>query len=166
MAGLGPTCLVIQNYLLMALASPVTAWFSRHAGFSTSVLHQAEAAIRLSGLGGSYCWRRWLWYSSSALRIQQMRLPLPRRHSDYAGLMGLGLTPILLLYTGASVAQVFVNHGGDLRRDSLGATPTSAIVGRSRSFLFMGLIESGCLRGQHLPAIGHDCSGSSSVLGV
>jgi uncharacterized protein len=58
----------------------------------------------------------------------------------YAGLMGIGLTPILLLYTGASVAQVFFVTAATFGAMSLYGYTTKRDLSGFGSFLFMGLI--------------------------
>src|SRR6185295_6906949 len=58
----------------------------------------------------------------------------------YAALMGIGLTPILLLYTGASVAQVFFVTSATFGAMSLWGYTTKRDLTGFGSFLFMGLI--------------------------
>src|SRR5256885_11989702 len=58
----------------------------------------------------------------------------------YAGLMGIGLTPVLLLYTGASVAQVFFITAATFGAMSLWGYTTHRDLTGMGSFLFMGLI--------------------------
>jgi FtsH-binding integral membrane protein len=59
---------------------------------------------------------------------------------SYAALMGISLAPILLVYTGASVAQVFFITAATFGAMSLwGYTTRSDLTGFG-SFLFMGLI--------------------------
>src|SRR5258707_13537556 len=54
--------------------------------------------------------------------------------------MGIGLTPILLLYTGASVAQVFSPTAATFGAMSLWGYTTQRDLSGFGSFLFMGLI--------------------------
>jgi len=58
----------------------------------------------------------------------------------YAGLMGIGLTPVMYLYTGASVAQVFFVTAATFGAMSLWGYTTKRDLSGLGSFLFMGLI--------------------------
>jgi uncharacterized protein len=58
----------------------------------------------------------------------------------YAGLMGLSLAGILLVYTGTSVARVFFISAGTFAAMSLYGYSTSRDLSRFGSFLFMGLV--------------------------
>jgi FtsH-binding integral membrane protein len=58
----------------------------------------------------------------------------------YAGLMGISLAPILLIYTGASIAKVFFISAATFGALSLYGYTTSRDLGPIGSFLFMGLI--------------------------
>jgi len=57
----------------------------------------------------------------------------------YAGLMGIGLAPVLLLYTGASVAQVFFITAATFGAMSLWGYTTRRDLTGFGSFLMMGL---------------------------
>jgi uncharacterized protein len=58
----------------------------------------------------------------------------------YAALMGISLAPILLVYTGASIAKVFFISAGTFGALSLYGYTTSRDLSAFGSFLFMGLI--------------------------
>jgi FtsH-binding integral membrane protein len=58
----------------------------------------------------------------------------------YAGLMGLSLAGILLVYTGTSVARVFFVTAGTFAAMSLYGYSTGRDLSRFGSFLFMGLV--------------------------
>ncbi len=58
----------------------------------------------------------------------------------YAALMGVGLTPILMIYTGASVARVFFITAATFGAMSLYGYTTKRDLSGFGSFLFMGLI--------------------------
>ena len=58
----------------------------------------------------------------------------------YAALMGISLAPVLLVYTGASVAKVFFISAATFGALSLYGYTTSRDLGPIGSFLFMGLI--------------------------
>ena len=77
-------------------------------------------------------------------RIQQMSLSAAQTTFwVYAALMGVGLAPVLLLYTGASVAQVFFITAATFGAMSLYGYTTGRDLSSFGSFLFMGLIEIG-----------------------
>ena len=74
-------------------------------------------------------------------RIQQMSLSAAQTTFwVYAALMGVGLAPVLLLYTGASVAQVFFITAATFGAMSLYGYTTGRDLSSFGSFLFMGLI--------------------------
>ncbi len=58
----------------------------------------------------------------------------------YAGLMGLSLSTVFLIYTGASVARVFFITAGTFAAMSLYGYTTRRDLSQFGSFLFMGLI--------------------------
>jgi FtsH-binding integral membrane protein len=58
----------------------------------------------------------------------------------YAGLMGLSLAGIFLIYTGASIARVFFITGGTFAAMSLYGYTTKRDLSQFGSFLMMGLI--------------------------
>src|SRR6185503_18404037 len=109
-AGLRAYMLRVYNYMLMGLAlTGFTAWFTANTpAFRDLFFRVAGNGYTLSPLGwvvllaplGLVFFLSW--------RIQRMSFSAAQMTFwVYAGLMGIGLTPILLLYTGASVAQVF-----------------------------------------------------------
>jgi len=74
-------------------------------------------------------------------RIQQMSFSAAQlTFWIYAGLMGIGLTPVMYLYTGASVAQVFFVTAATFGAMSLWGYTTKRDLSGFGSFLFMGLI--------------------------
>jgi uncharacterized protein len=58
----------------------------------------------------------------------------------FAGIMGLSLAGVLLIYTGTSIARVFFISAGTFAAMSLYGYSTSRDLSRFWSFLFMGLI--------------------------
>jgi FtsH-binding integral membrane protein len=58
----------------------------------------------------------------------------------YAGLMGLSLSTVFLVYTGASIARVFFITGGTFAAMSLYGYTTQRDLSQYGSLLFMGLI--------------------------
>lgn len=76
-----------------------------------------------------------------AFRVEKMSLAAARlTFWSYAGLVGLSLSGIFLVYTGASIAQVFFITAAMFGAMSLFGYTTRADLSRFGSFLFMGLI--------------------------
>jgi hypothetical protein len=76
-----------------------------------------------------------------SFRIQSMSLGAAQlTFWAYAALMGLSLSSIFLVYTGASIAQVFFISAAMFLSMSLYGYTTKADLSRFGSFLFMGLI--------------------------
>ena len=143
-AGLRAYMLRVYNYMLMGLAlSGATAWvvatvpavrqlffvIPETGGYSLSALGWVALLAPL-GLVFFLGWR-----------IQQMSLSAAQTTFwVYAALMGVGLAPVLLLYTGASVAQVFFITAATFGAMSLYGYTTGRDLSSFGSFLFMGLI--------------------------
>ena len=76
-----------------------------------------------------------------SFRIQTMSLGAAQfSFWTYAGLVGLSLSGIFLVYTGQSIAQVFFVSAATFGATSFYAYTTQADLSRFGSFLFMGLI--------------------------
>lgn len=76
-----------------------------------------------------------------AFRVEKMSLTAARlTFWSYAALVGLSLSGIFLVYTGASIAQVFFITAATFGAMSLFGYTTRADLSRFGSFLFMGLI--------------------------
>lgn len=76
-----------------------------------------------------------------AFRVEKMSLASARlTFWSYAALVGLSLSGIFLVYTGASIAQVFFITAATFGAMSLYGYTTRADLSRFGSFLFMGLI--------------------------
>jgi FtsH-binding integral membrane protein len=76
-----------------------------------------------------------------SFRINRMSVPAAQATFwGYAALVGIGVAPILLVYTGASVAQVFFITAATFGAMSLWGYTTKANLASFGSFLFMGLI--------------------------
>jgi uncharacterized protein len=74
-------------------------------------------------------------------RIQQMSLPAAQlTFWAYAALVGLSLSGLLYVYTGASIARVFFITAATFGATSLYGYTTRTDLTRFGSFLFMGLI--------------------------
>jgi hypothetical protein len=76
-----------------------------------------------------------------SFRLQQMSLGAAQATFwGYAALMGVSLAPVLLIYTGASVATTFFISAGTFGAMSLWGYTTKTDLTGFGSFLFMGLI--------------------------
>ncbi len=140
--GLRAYLLRVYNYMLVGLGlTGATAWLAaetpmRQVFFQVNQL----GGVGLTGLGwialfaplGLVFWLSW--------RIQRMSFATAQTvFWIYAGLMGIGLAPVLLLYTGASVAQVFFITAATFGAMSLWGYTTKRDLSGLGSFLMMGL---------------------------
>jgi hypothetical protein len=141
--GLRAYMLRVYNYMLMGLGlTGATSWLAaetpmRQVFFQVTPL----GGVGLTGLGWIALFAPlglvfWLSY-----RIQRMSFSTAQMvFWVYAALMGIGLAPVLLLYTGASVAQVFFITAATFGAMSLWGYTTHRDLTGMGSFLFMGLI--------------------------
>jgi FtsH-binding integral membrane protein len=142
-AGLRAYMLRVYNYMLMGLGlTGLTAWFTASTpAFAQLFFTQAAGGYSLSALGWIVLLAPLALVFFISFRIQQMSFATAQATFwIYAGLMGIGLTPILLLYTGASVAQVFFTTAATFGAMSLWGYTTKRDLSGFGSFLFMGLI--------------------------
>jgi hypothetical protein len=141
--GLRAYMLRVYNYMLMGLGlTGLTAWFTLSTpAFANLFFTVTARGYTLAPLGwvvllaplGLVFFLSW--------RIQQMSFAAAQMTFwVYAGLMGIGLTPVLYLYTGASVAQVFFVTAATFGAMSLWGYTTKRDLSGLGSFLFMGLI--------------------------
>jgi FtsH-binding integral membrane protein len=76
-----------------------------------------------------------------SFRVEKMSVAVARATFwSYAALVGLSLSGIFLVYTGASIAQVFLITAATFGAMSLYGYTTRSDLSRVGSFLFMGLI--------------------------
>jgi uncharacterized protein len=133
-AGLRQYMLSVYNYMAGGLAlTGVVAYAAAASGF-----YQAIAGtilfwvVLLAPLG---------LVMLLSFRIQSMSLGAAQATFwAYAGLMGLSLAGIFLIYTGASIARVFFITAGTFAAMSIYGYTTRTDLSRFGSFLFMGLI--------------------------
>jgi FtsH-binding integral membrane protein len=142
-AGLRAYMLRVYNYMLMGLVlTGAAAWFTA----STPAF--AQLFFRVTPVGYTMAPLGWVVLLAPlglvfflGWRIQQMSLQAAQMTFwVYSALMGIGLTPVLLLYTGASVAQVFFITAATFGAMSLWGYTTTRDLSGFGSFLFMGLI--------------------------
>lgn len=144
-AGLRSYMLRVYNHMLVGLGlTGVVAWIVATVPQVQALFFQvnpANGAYGLSGLGWIALLAPLGFVLFLSFRIQQMSFATARMTFwAYAALMGVSLTPILLLYTGASVARVFFITAATFGAMSLWGYTTKRDLTGFGSFLFMGLI--------------------------
>jgi FtsH-binding integral membrane protein len=141
--GLRVYMLRVYNYMLLGLAlTGGTAWFTASTpAFLALFFRQTAFGYTLAPLGWVVMLAPLAMVFFLGFRIAHMSLAAAQTTFwVYAGLMGISLTPILLLYTGASVAQVFFITAATFGAMSLYGYTTGRDLSGLGSFLFMGLI--------------------------
>jgi len=140
--GLRAYMLRVYNYMLMGLAlTGVAAWATVSTPLGTLFFQQTAAGVSLSALGWIALFAPLGLVFFLSFRIAHMSLATAQTvFWAYAGLMGISLAPVLLLYTGASVAQTFFVTAATFGAMSLWGYTTKRDLTGFGSFLFMGLI--------------------------
>jgi FtsH-binding integral membrane protein len=143
-AGLRAYMLRVYNYMLLGLAlTGGTAWLTALPTPFRDLFFQqvGGGGFTLAPLGWVALFAPLAMVFFLGFRIQHMSLGAAQATFwVYAGLMGISLTPILLLYTGASVAEVFFITAATFGAMSLYGYTTGRDLSSFGSFLFMGLI--------------------------
>ena len=143
-AGLRAHMLRVYNYILIGLVlTGATAWLTADTSFG-QIFYQfnpASGRIGLTGLGWIALFAPIGFVLFLSFRINRMSVGAAQATFwAYAAVVGIGIAPILLVYTGASVAEVFFITAATFGAMSLwGYTTRSSLAGMG-SFLFMGLI--------------------------
>jgi FtsH-binding integral membrane protein len=143
-AGLRAYMLRVYNYMLIGLAlTGATAWLTAETPFGQLFYHvnpnTGQMGMTLLGLIALFAPLGLVLFMS--FRINRMSVGAAQATFwAYAGLVGIGISPILLVYTGASVAQVFFITAATFGTMSLWGYTTRANLAGFGSFLFMGLI--------------------------
>jgi uncharacterized protein len=134
----------VYNYMLMGLVlTGGTAFFTATVTPFRDLFFRATpfGGVTLAPLGWVALFAPLGLVFYLSFRIQRMSLQAAQTTFwIYAGLMGISLTPVLLLYTGTSVAQVFFITAATFGAMSLYGYTTSRDLSGFGSFLFMGLI--------------------------
>jgi uncharacterized protein len=143
-AGLRAHMLRVYNYMLIGLVlTGLTAWVTADTAFGQLFyqFNPAVGRIGMTGLG---------WVALIAplglvlllsFRINRMSVGAAQATFwAYAAIVGIGIAPILLVYTGASVAEVFFITAATFGAMSLWGYTTKSDLSGMGSFLFMGLI--------------------------
>jgi hypothetical protein len=140
--GLRAYMLRVYNYMLLGLVlTGGAAWFTASTpAFRDLFFQQRAGGYTLSGLGWIALLAPLGLVFFLSFRIQRMSLAAAQTTFwVYAALMGISLTPILLLYTGTSVAQVFFITAATFGAMSLYGYTTGRDLSGMGSFLMMGL---------------------------
>lgn len=140
-AGLRSYMQKIYNFMAGGLCvTGLAAWIVANTSLITLFFNITPQSISLSGLG----WVAflaplvmvfafgWVARSGSAKQVQLL-------FWSYAALMGVGLTPIFLLYTQSSLVRVFLITAGSFGTLSLYGYTTKRDLTGVGSFLYMGL---------------------------
>ena len=144
-AGLRSYMLRVYNYMLVGLVlTGATAYLVADVPEIRALFfsyNPATGRLGMSILGWIALFAPLALVLLLSFRIQRMSLGAAQATFwSYAAIMGIGLAPVVLLYTGASIAQTFFVTAGTFGAMSLwGYTTRSNLTGFG-SFLFMGLI--------------------------
>ena len=140
--GLRAYMLRVYNYMLLGLAlTGAAAWIAVNTPLGALFFQQTATGVSLSALGWIALFAPLGLVFFLSFRIAHMSLVTAQAvFWGYAALMGISLAPILLLYTGASVAQVFFVTAATFGAMSLWGYTTKRDLTGFGSFLFMGLI--------------------------
>lgn len=143
-AGLRAHMLRVYNYMLIGLAlTGATAWLTADTAFG-QLFYQINPYTGRAGmtlLGWIALFAPLGLVLLMSFRINRMSVGAAQATFwAYAALVGIGIAPVLLLYTGASVAQVFFITAATFGAMSLYGYTTQRDLSGFGSFLFMGLI--------------------------
>jgi FtsH-binding integral membrane protein len=141
-AGLRAHMLRVYNYMAIGLGiTGVVAWATVNTALGTLFITQGVDGFALTGLG-------WVAFIAPLGLVLLMSFAIHRMSVStaqtvfwvYAALMGVSLAPVLLIYTGASVAKVFFITAATFGGLSLWGYTTTRDLTAYGSFLIMGLI--------------------------
>ena len=132
--GLRDYMLRIYNYMASGLAlTGIVAYVAASSGFYVQIAHTPLFFLVILAPLGLVMW---LSYGINRMQASTAQAIF----WVYAGLMGLSLGGIFLVYTGASIARVFFITAGTFAAMSLYGYTTQRDLTQFGSFLFMGLI--------------------------
>ena len=143
-AGLRAYMLRVYNYMFIGMVlTGATAWLTAETSFGQLFynINPYTHAMGLTILGMIALFAPLGLVLLLSFRINRMSVGAAQMTFwIYASIVGIGIAPILLVYTGESVAQVFFITAATFGAMSLwGCTTRSDLTGFG-SFLFMGLI--------------------------
>ncbi len=141
-AGLRAHMLRVYNYMTLALVvTGAVAYAVANTALGNLFFTFTAQGMSLSALGWVALFAPLglvMWLSFGIQRMSAGTAQLV--FWGYAALMGVSLAPILLLYTGASIAKVFFISAASFGALSLYGYTTTRDLSAWGSFLFMGLI--------------------------
>jgi FtsH-binding integral membrane protein len=145
-AGLRAYMLRVYNYMLVGLGlTGAVAWLTANTPLSQVFYNQVETvngiALQPNILGWIAIFAPLAMVLFLSFRIQKMSFATAQQTFwGYAALVGVSLSTILFVYTGASVAMTFFVTAGTFGAMSLYGYTTKRDLTGMGSFLFMGLI--------------------------
>src|SRR5438105_6649583 len=143
-AGLMAYMLRVYNYMLIGRAlTGATAWLTAETAFGQLFYHVDPVSGRMGMtlLGMIALFAPLGLVLLMSFRINKMSVPAAQgTFWAYAALVGIGIAPVLLVYTGASVAQVFFIAAATFGAMSVFGYTTQRDLSGFGAFLFMGLI--------------------------
>jgi uncharacterized protein len=140
--GLRAHMIRVYNYMTIGLVlTGAVAWIVANTAIGTAFFAATPRGYTLSALGWVALFAplglvMWMSFGIQRMSVQTAQMVF----WAYAALMGVSLAPILLIYTGASVAKVFFISAAAFGSLSLWGYTTSRDLTGWGSFLFMGLI--------------------------
>ncbi len=140
--GLRAHMIRVYNYMTIGLVlTGVVAWVVANTAIGTVFFQASPRGYTLSALGWVALFAplglvMWMSFGIQRMSVQTAQAVF----WGYAALMGVALAPILLIYTGASIARVFFISAATFGSLSLWGYTTSRDLTGWGSFLFMGLI--------------------------
>jgi len=143
-AGLRAHMLRVYNYMLVGLAlTGLTAWATANTALRDLFfqINPATGMMGMTGLGWIALLAPLAMVFFLSFGIQRMSVAAAQgTFWLYAALVGIGIAPILWIYTGASVALTFFVTAATFGAMSLWGYTTKSDLSGMGSFLFMGLI--------------------------
>jgi uncharacterized protein len=141
-AGLRAYMLRVYNYMFVGLVlTGGTAWLTANSPLLGLFFKVTPTGVGMSLLGWVALLAPFALVMLLSFRIDRMSFPTAQAvFWAFAGLMGLSLAPIFLIYTGASIAQTFFITAATFGAMSLWGYTTQRDLTGVGSFLFMGLI--------------------------
>ncbi|MGD0865019.1 MAG: Bax inhibitor-1/YccA family protein [Rhizomicrobium sp.] len=143
-AGLRAHMLRVYNYMLVGLAlTGISAWVTANTSFGQLFyeINPATGRYGMTMLGFIALFAPLGLVLLLSFRINRMSVGAAQATFwAYAAVVGIGIAPILFVYTGASVAEVFFITAATFGAMSLYGYTTRSDLSGWGSFLFMGLI--------------------------
>jgi len=147
-AGLRAYMIRVYNYMASGVAlTGLVAWFAYQAAGGSAIAISGHSITGLTGFGQAIFGGPLMWILILAplglvmlLSFGINRLSALTVFFVYAGLLGLSLASIFLVYTGASITRVFFISAATFGAMSLYGYTTKRDLTAVGSFLFMGLI--------------------------